>query len=216
MHVAHRQLVWVGGFPLSLKCFTSHAESQIVQANLSPANLSAHFHPVLAPFSRWFVSPVQVHVVRQTPFSLERDRTTAIQLEADMRRSPDNGGALSFRAWADGSVVYEARVYASDSVVSGGQRKGMRVEDAFVHVLSRSGGDEGEEKGASAAAQHVLVGGVEVWGRRPAEKVDERVEEPSLVDAGGGDGAEDGASFPSDVAPMASTTEQLRFVFVAR
>lgn len=151
-------------------------------------------------------------MVRQAPFSLARDRTTAIQLEADMRRTPDNGGALSFRAWADGNVVYEAHVYASDTVVSGGQRKGMWVEDAFLHVLARADGD----KGLFAAAQHVFVGGVEVWGRRHIEKVDKRVEELNLDDAGGGGETEDGVNFPGYVAPMASMTESLRFVFVAR
>ena len=160
-------------------------------------------------------------MVRQDSFSLKRDRTTAIQLEADTRRTPDNGGALSFRAWADGSVVYEARVYASDTVVSGGQRKGMRVEDAFLHVLSRAGlcSDKVEEKGLYAAAQHVLVGGVEIWGRRGAvEIVDQRVEQSKLVDGGGaGDETELGDSFPADVvAPMASIAGKLRFVFVAR
>lgn len=151
-------------------------------------------------------------MIRQAPFSLERDRTTAIQLEADMRRTADNGGALSFRAWADGSVVYEARVYASDAVVSGGQRKGMSVEDAFLHVLAHAGGDKGKEKGlfTVAAAQHVCVGGVEVWGRLPARGVEKRVEEPDLADTDSGRETE-------DVAPMASLTEKkLSFVFVAR
>lgn len=163
---------------------------------------------------------MQVHVVRQDSFSLERGRTTAIQLEVDMRRTPDNGGALSFRAWADGSVVYEARVYASDTVVSGGQREGMRVEDAFLHVFARAGGgDKGEEKGLfAAAAQHVLVGGVEIWSRSAAaQKVDKRMEESKLADGGGAvDEREDGVSSPDDVAPMASIAEKIRFVFVAR
>lgn len=163
---------------------------------------------------------MQVHVVRQAPFLLERDRTTAIQLEADMRRTPDNGGALSFRAWADGSVVYEARVYASDTVVSGGQRRGMRVEDAFLHALSRASGDKGNKKdgkGLFAAAQHVFIGGVEVWGRCPTDKVGRRVEELDLVGAGGGGETADGVSFSDCVAPMAaSLAKKIRFVFVAR
>lgn len=157
--------------------------------------------------------------MRQAPFSLERDRTTAIQLEADMRRTPGNGGALSFRAWADGGVVYEARVYASDTAVSGGQREGMQVEDAFLHALARAGGDDGEDKGLSDAAQLVFVGGVEVWGRLPAKKTDTRAEEPlNLVDAGGGDETEGGVSVlgNNNVAPVASVTDKIRFVFVAR
>lgn len=165
---------------------------------------------------------MQVQVVHRAPFSLERGRTTAIQLEADMRRTPDNGGALSFRAWVDGSVVYEARVYASDSVLSGDQRKGMWVEDAFLHVLApATSGSKDEEKGLCAATQHVLVGGVELWGRRPFPTVhDKRLGEPNLVDAGGWDdtegGTEGGINPLGHVAPMASIAEKLRFVFVAR
>lgn len=146
-----------------------------------------------------------------------------------MRRTSDNGGALSFRAWADGSVVYDARVYASDTVLSGGQRNGMRVEDAFLHALGRASGDEGKEQCLFAAAQHVLVGGVEIWIRRPvliggvenrfrspATMVNKQVEKPDLADAGGEDNTEDGVGFSEDVAPVASSTERLRFVFVAR
>eukprot|EP00752_Nemacystus_decipiens_P007182 g6431.t1 len=158
----------------------------------------------------------EVHVVREAPFSLEPDKTTSIQLEADMRRTPDNGGALSFRAWADGTVVYEARVYAGDVVVSGGQRSGMHVEDVFLHALARAGGDSGEEKGLLAAAQHVYIGGIEVWGRGSAEKLGKRLEAPpSLVDAGREGEVEKGVSSQGNVAPMASMAEKLRFVFVA-
>lgn len=157
---------------------------------------------------------VQVHVIRQAPFSLERDRTTAIQLEADMRRTPDNGGALSFRAWADGFVVYEARVYASDPVVSGGEKSGMCVEDILLHVLAATDGAGGDKKAGKnetlAATQHVLMGGVEIWGKRSAQNLEEKEEkeEEAML--------ENDLVVPRDVVHMSSMMENLRFVFVAR
>ncbi len=131
---------------------------------------------------------------------------------------------MSFRAWADGSVVYEARVYASDTVLTGSQSKGMWVEDVFLHVLARVGGDKGENRSWPAADSsiqpHLLIGGVEVWGRCPVEKVEEEVEdrkeELEFRGAGGGDEAKDEGNVPGDVAPISSVMENLRFVFVAR
>ncbi len=142
-----------------------------------------------------------------------------------MRRNPDNGGSLSFRAWADGSVVYEARVYAGDTVLSGGQSKGIWVEDVFLHVLAHVGGDKGEDRSwpsaDSSIQPHLLIGGVEVWGRCPVEKLEEKIEdrqeELDFLGAGGGDeGKDEVNNVPGDVAPISSVVENLRFVFVAR
>lgn len=173
-------------------------------------------HPPPEHFSSLTVPP-QVHVIRQAPFPLERDRTTAIQLEADMRRTPDNGGALSFRAWADGFVVYEARVYASDSAVSGGEKKGMWVEDALLHVYAATAS---ADVGPAAAAQYVLVGGVEVWGKCSAQElVEMEVEKEKEKEKKGEEEAMvqiNDLVVPGDVVHMSSMAEKLRFVFVAR
>lgn len=179
------------------------------------------------PFSSASPAP-QVHVIHQAPFSFERDKTTAIQLEADMRRTPENGGALSFRAWADGFVVYEARVYASDSAVAGGEKKGMWVEDALIHVHAATaccadGVKEEGKSGPAAAAQHVLIGGVEVWGKRSTcqEMVEVEVEEgkgkgKEKEEEGDAVMLENDSVVPGDDFHMSSLAEKVRFVFVAR
>lgn len=164
----------------------------------------------------------QVHVIHQVPFSLEHGRTTAIQLEADMRRTPGNGGALSFRARANGSVVYEARVYAGDVAVSGGKEKGMWVEDALLHVLAASvgdGGDKGKgERGGAADAEHVLIGGMEVWGKHPTRKAEEGGLEPdtTLLAAQGRKDTRKELVVQDDATARSTMAGKLRFVFVAR
>lgn len=108
-------------------------------------------------------------VILDTHFLLENGRATSIQLEIDARdarRSTGTDGAVSFRAWADGDVVYEARVCARDaSDIAAGE---MRVEDVLFHVLTA---DEGVEKD-KRVNQKVFVGGVEVWGQ--SDRVSEK------------------------------------------
>lgn len=140
-----------------------------------------------------------------------------------MRRTPGNGGALSFRAWAHGSVVYEARVYAGDVAVSGGEEKGMWVEDTFLHVLAASSvgdaGDKGEgERGGAADAEHLLIGGIEVWGEHLARKAEEGglEPEPTLRGAQGSKDTREELVVQDDVMPRSTIAGKLRFVFVAR
>lgn len=157
----------------------------------------------------------EVHMVRQAPFSLEHGKTTAIQLEADARRTPANGGCLTFRAWANGSVVYEARVYAGDAVLSGDEDKGMGVEDALLHVMAASANGGG---GDATATEHVLVGGIEVWARYDPPQSEEVVVArerdrcESFVRKGGGNEL----VLRDGVNGSQSSTGKLRFVFVAR
>ncbi|CAM9624252.1 unnamed protein product [Ectocarpus sp. 12 AP-2014] len=163
----------------------------------------------------------EVHVIHQLPFSIEHGRTTAIQLEADMRRTPGNGGALSFRAWTNGSVVYEARVYAGDMAVSGGNEKGMWVEDVLLHVLAASVGDGGDkregERGGAADAQHVLIGGIEVWGKHPTRRAEEGALEPNttLLAAQGRKYTREELVVQDDAMARSTMAGKLRFVFVA-
>lgn len=156
----------------------------------------------------------EVHVVRQAPFSLEHGRTTAIQIEVDARRTPVNGGCLTFRAWVDGIVVYEACVYASDAVLSGSQEKGMWVEEALIHVLAASVGDDGNED--VTAAGHVLIGGMELWARRPPPKPEQGValQERNHPEASVRKDGQNELAVRDGV--HRSPSSKLRFVFVAR
>ncbi|CAM9916290.1 unnamed protein product [Scytosiphon promiscuus] len=158
----------------------------------------------------------EVHVICQAPFSLEHGITTAIQLEADARRTPVNGGCLTFRAWIDGSVVYEARVYASDAVLSAGEAKGMWVEDALLHVLTASGDGDGDEV-VTAATGYVLIGGMEIWARRPPADLVERVRTEGLERPEAFVRKDDGNELaPRDgVRGIPSLAGKVRFVFVA-
>lgn len=172
----------------------------------------------MCPFS----SVHQVDVILDTRFMLENGRATSIQLEVDARRRPTGAdGGVFFRGWADGDVVYEARVYARGARAAGEE---MRVEDVLLHALAVQ---RDEEEGG--ANQSVFVGGVEVWGQCDREG--------PVSAAGTGTGAshaggvvedrngrsfggagyvnENNPSLPSIVCTWTPETK-LRFVFVAR
>lgn len=143
-------------------------------------------------------------MILDRPFPLERGKTTSIQLEADMRRTPENGGSVLFRAWADGDVVYEARVYASGASVSAGE---LWVEEVLLHVISPENKEEGSGRDC------VLIGGVEVWGRCPREETGGEIRNRHAKKGGGGD---ESVCVPDGPKDTLSPRENLRFVFVAR
>lgn len=135
-----------------------------------------------------------------------------------MRRTPDNGGAVSFRAWAEGSVVYEARVYAGGVAISG---EDMHVEEALFHVIA-----DGEDKEDSGFGQHVLIGGVEVWGQHACDAPICTLDKGNMGDMGAAGVDEErklgvGSDDDSGNAPVLPyvvrhIAKNLRFVFVAR
>lgn len=174
--------------------------------------------PCVCPFS----SMHQVDVILDTHFLLENGRATSIQLEVDARRSTGADGGVFFRGWADGDVVYEARVSARDARDAAGEE--MLVEDVLLHVLAVQ---RDEEEGG--ANQSVLVGGVEVCGQCDREgPVSSRGTGTGASRAGGVVADRIGRSFggagyvnetnpglPGIVCTGIPETK-LRFVFVAR